>query len=182
MAEQKPQIKVKEMSEPPKKSFFAKDMSEVGSYLWKDRIIPGLKKFVYDIFTNGLHMSLFGNGAANQSSQGYQYVSPYQGVAYGSMYKNQAPKPAQAPQSNGLGYDRFLFEERGDAEKALVQLQDIINEFGMTRVSDLYDILQKTPPTPEAHNYGWESVVDAVVVPCADGFTIKFPKAKFLNK
>lgn len=181
MADEK-KITARETSTPPKQSFFAKDFSEIGKSLWNDRIIPGVKKFVYDVFTNGLHMSLFGNGVSTTTQSPYQQVSYH---AYDQIYKPAqqygAPKPPQPQQQSVLGYDRFVFDNRGDAEQVLLQMQDIIEEYGIVRVSDFYDIIQKTPPVT-AHDWGWKSVVNAKVTVCSEGFCIQFPPVKPANK
>lgn len=177
--EQKPKISVKETTKPPKESFFAKDLADVGKSLWKDRIIPGVKKFIYDVLSNGLHMSLFGSGTSNTSSN-YQQVS-YK--AYDQIYKPFSSQQPQRPpqQESVLGYDKFVFDNRGDAEAVLLQMQDIIEEYGVVRVSDFYDIIEKTPPVT-AHDWGWKSVVAAKVSVCSEGFCIQFPPVKPINK
>lgn len=172
------------ITDSPKTSFFAKDAKDVGSFLWKDRIIPGIKKFVYDIIMNGLHMSLFGSGTNTSGGSGYS--APYQQVSfrgYDSPYKPvQQPSSQQQkpPVPSGLNYDRFVFETRGDAEAVLMQMSDIVEEYGMVRVSDLYDLVGRTPPVT-AHDYGWKAIAESKVTVCSEGFTIIFPKANPLK-
>lgn len=183
MEEQKKKqiVTAKEMAEPAKQNFFVKDAKAVGEFLWGDKIIPGIKKFMYDIFINGLHMALFGNGTSAQNGN-VNYAAPYQQVSYRSYDQAYKPQQAQKPiVPQGLNYDRLLYSSRGDAEKVLIQLGDIIDEYGVARVSDLYDIVGVTPQ-PTAHNYGWKSVVNAKVMPVADGFVINFPQANPINK
>lgn len=160
-----------------KKSFIAKDAKEVGHYAFFDVLIPSIKRIIYDLTIKSLGMSLFGQETTTTNNY-TSYARPYQSVSYGGGYPlrqvggQQAPQKAAIPGIND--YQNFVFKSRGDAELVLNQMTDIIEEYGIVRVSELYDLVGKTAPVT-SENYGWKSVVQARVDMCSEGFCIKFP-------
>lgn len=160
-----------------KKSFIAKDAKEVGHYAFFDVLIPSIKRIIYDLTIKSLGMSLF--GTETSSNSGYtSYARPYQSVSYGGNYPMRQLNAQQQPQKAAIpgvnDYQNFVFKSRGDAELVLNQMTDIIEEYGMVRVSELYDLVGKTAPVT-SENYGWKSVVQARVDMCSEGFCIKLP-------
>lgn len=70
---------------------------------------------------------------------------------------------------------------REEAEKVLAELHEHIDLYGYATISDYYELVE-IESNYEDHQYGWTSMNDAFVVPRKQGFAIKLPIAKVLNK
>lgn len=74
--------------------------------------------------------------------------------------------------------DDLIFETRKDAERALDAMADIVKQYGVVSLADVYDIVGRTTTTYAVNKYGWRSVDDGRVVRCRVGYYIKLPKAE----
>ena len=169
-----------------RKSIIANDAKTVGHYTLFDVFIPSVKRIIYDLTTKALGMSLFGNGGgpANQN-QGYvSYARPYSQISYANnnvlrpVNPSQQQQRVQQPAIND--YAHFVYATRGDAEYVLEQMQNILDDYSVVRVSELYDLAGKTAPIT-SENYGWTSLAQAHVDVCSEGFCIKLPAARPIN-
>jgi len=96
-----------------------------------------------------------------------------QGAAYHSAYHSGHKSPNCC-----LTYcDDIVFQTREDAENALATMHDIIKQYGIVSLADVYDIIGKISPSYAANRYGWRSLDKAKVVRCRDGYFIEIPKA-----
>lgn len=167
-------VKVKKKSELHKFSdiFIAEDMSNVGSYVFTEVLVPAIKKAVSDIVRDGIDMLLYGStGHSKKSSSNVSYVS------YNKMSERRDDRRAyNEPRTRGYNYDNITFDNRGEAEEVLTQMENIIDNYTMVSVGDLYDLVGVTGNFTD-QNYGWLSLRSAKVVRVRDGYVIELPKA-----
>ena len=71
--------------------------------------------------------------------------------------------------------------DRESAKKVLDALEDHIDLYGFVSLADYNDFTDVSSDSEDAL-YGWIDLSGAVVVPKHEGFTIKLPVAKRLNK
>lgn len=153
--------------------FISEDVNSVKSYLFMDVLVPAIKKAVYDIVTNGIDMFLYGGAGRSKNSSNNSRVS------YRNYYdqKNSTPRPSENNKSsNGFNYDDIVFDNRGDAERAKQQMQDIIARYGIVTVNDLYEMVDLNAPFTST-KYGWMDVTNAEVIRTRDGYILKLPRA-----
>lgn len=154
--------------------FFTEDLSSVGRFILSDVLVPGAKKMFYDVITNGIDMILYGgNGKGRNGGNGskvpyYSYSSNKNTVSYRGS-ENTAPRSA-------ADYDEIIWPDRGSAERAKQQMQDIVATYGIVTVNDLYEMTPLTPPFT-AQKYGWMDVSRAEVIRVRDGYVLKLPRA-----
>ncbi len=171
-------VKVKKKSEFQKAigSVIVGDLSAIGAYLLKEKLIPTLKKFIFEAGSDAIHMAMFGNAASSKSSSGGSKIS------YNGYYKSDERKPIEAPVANKLfEYERIVIEHRGDAEAVLDDLKEALDHGYLVSVGDLYDKLGITDPsiaTATSHKYGWEDLSTARIVHTTDGYILKMPRPK----
>lgn len=156
--------------------FISEDVSNVKSYIFMDVLVPAIKKGIYDIVTNGIDMILYGgNGRGKSGGNGskvpyYSYSNSKNTVSYrGSENTMSATRSA-------ADYDEIIWPDRGSAERAKQQMQDIVATYGMVTVNDLYEMTPLTPPFT-AQKYGWMDVSRAEVIRVRDGYILKLPRA-----
>lgn len=158
--------------------FISEDIHNVKSYVLMDVLVPAIKKAISDIVTNGIDMILYGEtGRHDKKRSAASYVS------YSSRYRSDRDRDRRdAPRSRGaIDYDDIIFETRGDAEAVLTALEDVIDQFGVASVGDLYDLAEISTTNYTVNKYGWDNLRSAEVVHVRDGYMIKLPRALPLN-
>ena len=157
--------------------FFEKDLKSISDYVINDTLIPSFKKLIWDTFTNGIHMSLFGepdesHRDINDNTSRISYWT--------SSKKQEANKRVQYQNRVSMDYENLVFPTRGDAELALDQLRAMLNHYDFVRVSDLYDLVGITCDSTW-YAYGWTNLTNATVTTVRTGYILKLPKAIPLN-
>lgn len=165
-------VKTKKKSEGSKLKdiFISDDASSVASNLFMDILVPAIKNTLSDIVTNGINMILFGGDARNRNKRQSDYVS------YNRFSSRDNRDYNGYNARNAYALDDIYLNTRGDAEEVLDQMQDIINQYGIVRVADLYDMLGITGRYTD-NRYGWSSVRRAKILSTRDGFKLELPKA-----
>lgn len=164
----KAKIKKKTGASKFAETFLSEDVSNVKSYVIQDVLIPAAKKLVSDIVTNGIDMILYGESRQGRKRTNADYVS------YRS-YSDSNSRPAEPRSRNGYRYDELIFESRPDAERVLIQMDEILETYGMVSVADFYEAAGE--PCKYTDNYfGWRDIRSADVKRTYDGYVIKLPK------
>ena len=166
--------------------FISEDIASVKSYIFMDVLVPAIKKAIYDIVTNGIDMFLYGGSGKGRASSNSS--SNNSKISYRSYYdqKSSTPTPSYRGSENTVrsaaDYVDIVFNTRGDAEAALHQMRDIVANYGIVTVNDLYEMTPLSPPFT-AQNYGWMcDLNDASVERVRDGYILKLPKAMAIEK
>ena len=141
-----------------------------------DVLIPAIKKAISDIVTNGIDMLLYGESGGKRSG------SVASKVSYRNYYDQRRDRedPTVQRAKTGYRYDEVVFDTRGDAESVLMRMEEIIEEYGMVAVADLYD-LADIKGTHTDFKYGWTDLRAAVPTRVRDGYVLRLPKAMPLS-
>lgn len=152
--------------------FISEDVSNVKRYIFMDVLVPSIKKAIYDIVVNSLDMSLFGGRGGSKRStadkvsyRDYNSVSRRDDRTYGSSRT-----------TSGYSYDDIILETRGEAEAVLSRMDEIMEEYEIVRVADLYDLVGVTGEHTD-NKYGWTNIRNAEIERVRDGYRIKMPRA-----
>ena len=78
--------------------------------------------------------------------------------------------------SSIYSYDDIVLESRGEADAVLSRMDEIMEEYDIVRVADLYDLVGITGDYTD-NKYGWTNIRDAKVVRVRDGYKIQLPRA-----
>lgn len=160
-------------------SMIAEDVTNVGSFILTDVLIPAFKKTIVDIVTNGIDMLLYGKTGVSKSSSSLSRIT-YSGSSYYNYAKVTEPQRALSS-SSVFDYDNIVFDNRGDAEAVLTAMEDILDQFGVVSVGDLYDLADVPTPNYTVNKYGWANIRSAQVIRVKDGYLLKLPKASPIN-
>ena len=156
------------------KMFFAEDIHSVKRYVVMEVLLPALKRTFLDMVNNGADMLVNGEITRSKSN------TPGSKVSYRSFYDRRDDPPRARIDSrygSAYDYDELAFETRGDAERVLVTLDEIMDTYKMVKVADLYDASGRTPSSV-MFNYGWTDIHTASVVRTVDGYyMIRLPRA-----
>lgn len=155
--------------------FISEDVANVKDYIFMDVLIPAIKKAISDVVTNGVDMILYGESGRNKKS------SPASKVSYRSYYERERDRNRNtSTRSSGYDYDDIILDNRGEAEDVLSRMVEMLDEYGLVSVADLYDMVGVSGNYTDC-KYGWTDLSSASVVRDRDGYLIKLPRAIPLN-
>lgn len=150
--------------------FISEDVTNVKDYIIFDVVVPALKKAVYDLIVGTLDMSLYGGrGNGNRPKADKVSYRDYNDIS-------RRDSGARTRTSSGYSYDDIVLETRGEAETVLSRMDEIMEEYNIVRVADLYDLVGETGDYTD-NNYGWTNIRNAKIVRVRDGYKIDMPRA-----
>lgn len=152
--------------------FISEDIHSVKNYIVMDVLIPAIKDAIEDIITNGIRMILRGDTAAPKSKSGASYIS------YNKYSSDRREDRRYDPNRtrSGYSYDDVKLESRGEAERVLNHMDDLIETYGHVTVADLYDLVGISGNYTD-NKYGWTNLSSAEPVRVRDGYILRLPKA-----
>lgn len=153
--------------------FISEDVDNVKSYILMDVIIPAIKKAVVDVVSDGINMLMYGESGARSKGGTASKIS------YQKYYdsRSSSSQTYSRPRANtSLDYEDITFENRGDAESVLARMDELIDQYGVVSVGDLYDLAGLSTDNYTINRYGWTNIRSASVVRIRDGYVIKMPK------
>ena len=172
-------VRVKKKSETRKfiDNFMSDQVQDIRSSIKNDYIIPAIRNTIWDVFTNTLDMILFGGTGGGRSrrrstSEKISYRAYYDDRRADSRrYDNRREKSR-----SGFDFDELVLETRGEAQSVLNAMDNMIEEYKIISVADMYDLVGETCPYT-AYKYGWTNIRNAEIVRVHDGYIIRMPKA-----
>lgn len=154
-----------------KDTFITEDVSNVKSYILMDVLIPAAKKAISDIVRDGIDMILYGDAHRGRSSSGASYVS-YRSYSdrdrRDNRYESSRSRTIYEPED-------IILESRVEAEEVLERMNELLDNYGIVSVADLYDLVGKSCDYT-ANRYGWTNIRNAEPVRVRDGYLLKMPK------
>ena len=157
--------------------FISEDASNVKSYIFMDVLVPAIKKAISDIVTDGIEMVLYGSTGGGKRAKSSSRVS------YRSYY-NDDRRDRDRDRDRGsyaartrFDYEDIIFPTRGDAELVREQMDEVIDNYGLVTVADMYEMAGLTNAPYTANNYGWTNIRTAEPIRTRDGYVLKLPKA-----
>ena len=134
--------------------FMPDEVGDVKTFIITDVVIPGLKNAIADVVS----IVLFGEagriGTRKNAGSKVSYQRYYDDPRRDDRRNyNQRPRPVA-----GFEFDDIIFDNRGDADLVLDQLESVIANYGMASVLDLYDLAGLTCQNYMADKYGWTDI------------------------
>ncbi len=159
--------------------FISEDISNVKSYILLDVLIPAIKKAIFDIVTNGIDMILYGETGRTRNKSSIASKVSYQ--RYYDRTDEQKRDYRTLSLRNAFDYDELIFPTRGDAEAVLDAMNEIISQYGVVSVMDLYDLANVSTDNYTANKYGWTNISGCKPIRVRDGYVLNLPKALPIN-
>jgi hypothetical protein len=158
------------------------DSRSVLEYVFVDIFVPAIKDLFVDASTQAVERAIFGESRRGARS-GYRYGGGYSGGTSSAQtrtrydgYSGSAPNawrpPGQGNQPREMSararsqhdFGEIVLDNRGEADVVLERLSDILEQYGMTSVSDLYQLVGITPVFTD-ERWGWTDLKSARIVP-----------------
>ena len=152
--------------------FISEDTSNVKNYIIMDVIVPAVKKTLYDLVVGALDITLYGGRGSGKrpSADKVSYRD------YNSISKSGDRSYGGSRTTSGYSYDDVVVETRGEAEAVLSRMDEIMEEYEIVRVADLYDLVGITGDYTD-NKYGWTNIRNASIVRVNGGYKINMPRA-----
>lgn len=154
------------------KAFFGdeEEIHEIKDRVLFDTIIPTIK----DIFLDSL-ATLLGVNRSRFSSSGRRVTADR--VSYGRYYEDSKSSSRPSVRTvTAFNTDDVVFDQNGDAEYVLDRMFEMLERYGVVRVTDFYD-LAGVSVDYTASKYGWNSLKNTRVVRTRDGYVVDLPRA-----
>lgn len=170
----KGKVKTKKRSGIKKLSdvFISDDVNNIKNYIFMDVLVPATKKAISEVVTSGIDMLLYGEtGRSSKRGSGNK-------ISYSSYYdrdRRDSRTVSGNRYSNRFDIDEIILETRAEAEEVLMQMDQLIDNYKMVSVADLYDLVGMSCDYT-AQKYGWTNIRNAEVVRVRDGYRLKLPK------
>lgn len=158
--------------------FVSEDVTNVKSYVVMDVLVPALKKLVYDIVTDGIDMILYGSTGhtKKRSNKNSSYVD-YRSISSERRDDRRYDRDSSARARYDFG--DVSLDSKTEAEDVLASMDELIEQYGMVTVADLYDLIGVTCDYTD-NKYGWTNISTASAVRGRDGWMLKLPRVKSL--
>lgn len=158
-------------------TFAGDDAQNVGQYILFDVIIPAAKSMISDAVSQGIERMLFGDSKRRTTNGGSRpgYTS------YNKMYSRDSDRTDGRSISRRAraahDFDEIILTSRGEAEEVLDRLTDLIENYDVATVSDLYDLVGITGSFTD-DKWGWTSLAGAGVSRVREGYLLNLPKTQ----
>lgn len=165
------EVKVKKRSKGRKfiDLFINEDGTDIKEYLLLEVFVPAVKDTILDL----MNMIFYGR-TRGSSKKGSTYVS------YNS-YSDRNRRPTGRAVRNGYSFDDIEVESRGEAEKVLDVLNEMIDRYGEATVADFYDLVGVTGNGYTDRSYGWRDLRMASVRRTRTGYLFEMPRCVELD-
>lgn len=161
--------------------FISEDAGNIGEYLLRDIVAPAIKKAFYDVIVNGLDITLWGMRGGSSGRRPTADKVSYTDYSRSGSRDNRDRDGGRNRTSSGYSYDDIVLDTRGEAEAVIARMDEIMDEYNIVRVADLYDLVGVTGEHTD-NNYGWTNIRNAEVERVRDGYRIKMPRALPINR
>jgi len=174
-------VKTKKKSDIQKfADIFIEDINNVKSYILMEVLIPAIKKAIFDIVTNGIDMILYGEAGRTRNKSTIASKVSYQRY-YDNRMDEQKRDYRISSVRNGFDYDELIFPTRGDAEAVLDAMNEIISQYGIVSVMDLYDLANVSTDNYQLNRYGWTDISGCKAIRVRDGYVLNLPRPLPIN-
>lgn len=158
--------KGKTFGEKVVENFINEDVEDVKGYLVSDVVIPTIKKTILDV------IKMFFYGRTSGPSGGSEIVS-YNRMSGGRTYlmgsSNTTPKRVSKKT-----FDDIWFENRGDLEVVVDNLNAIMDTYHVISVADLFELAGQDTVFTD-NRFGWTDLGAMQIVHSSNGYILKMP-------
>ena len=140
-------------------SFISEDVDDIGSYLFKDVIVPAVQDTLVNSIKDTADMLFYGEArSANNSRRRNNNYTVYS--KGGKTQSTQSTQSRQQPTANNRAMHRFdslEFDDYGSAKDVIDSLNDYIFEYESATVGTFYDFASVSHSWTDV-SFGWYDV------------------------
>lgn len=160
-------------------TFRGDDAKGVGNYIIFEVILPAAKATISDAVSQGIERLLFGEQAKSRSRSNIR-GSNY--TAYNRSYPGRSTDTRDERGNRSISnrgrsthnFSEITLADRGEAESVLDALSDLIDQFDVASVADLYSLVGITGAFTD-NKWGWYDLKGADISRVRDGYLLQLP-------
>lgn len=161
-----------------RQAFTGDDARSVMDYLIFEVALPALKTTISDMVSQGAERMLFGEssrvrGPGNRRPGRVDYNVISRNGSGVHVVNESTPRMSSRDRATH-NFDNIVIPTRPEAETVLQSMMDLIDQFNMATVSDLYDLVGITGSFAD-DKWGWFDLRGADIVRVRDGFVLDLP-------
>lgn len=162
------------------KSFLGEDIGSVGGYIIHEVLIPAAKDTLREVVSGGIERLLFGEEGSRSSKR--HRDSGRTVVSYGQYYNDRRTEPKKRRYSGrSRPVEEVIIVNRGEANDALEALQDILDDYQVVSVADMYEIVGFDGGDWSDAKWGWKDLRDARVIRVHEGYLLDLPDTIYID-
>ena len=160
-----------------KSLFFGGGFKGTLQFVAADVLLPAVRNLFVDTVEAGARRAVYGESAsARRRGLGPQYGSRIQYNSPLHRERNPAYLPDQPSRLKPIRRDTndFILSTREEAEHILERLLDIVSQYEVASLADLYD-LAGLPSSPVDNKWGWSYLNNAEIRQVREGYLLDLP-------
>lgn len=157
-------------------SIISEECRSIKEYAIYEVVVPVIKDTISQLIKGSIDMLFYGEvrGSGSSSRRSGSNASR---VSYSSYYDDRRTDRRDDRRPTRYSYDDVTFDYREDANEVLDRMDEIVEQYGVVTVADLFDLVGMTGNGYTDQNYGWTSTRSAEVIRTRDGkFMIKIQR------
>lgn len=166
--------------------FIGGDSRTVFHYIVNDVVLPQVKDMLSEAASQGVEKMIFGDSRPNRRPGVRPGVGPTNYTRYANRGNNplgragasESHRPVAQVRRQEL--DDILLATRVEAEAVLERMYDLLREYEIVSVSDLYSIVGLTG-TYVDNKWGWTDLQGSDIRRVRDGYIVELPKVESID-
>lgn len=160
-------------------TFKGEDAQSVGQHIVLDVLVPAAKNAISDAVTQGIERMLFGEVRRGRNPStgrpgGYTSYSSVSRPSGRAFQPDESTRTISHRARQTHDFREVIVEDRGEAERVLDELGNILDAYDMVTVSDFYTMVNITGNFTD-DKYGWNDLRGARVDRVRGGYLINLP-------
>lgn len=177
-------VSIKKKTEGQKflENFFRGDLTQVGSGIWSDVIVPRIRDILLAAWEGAGRGLIMGDFDRDDRRGSDRNSVPARQVDF-TRYSKQRPERRidyYRDMEDVYNYGEITMETRRDAEATLDRMHELLETYRWVSVAQLYE-LTGLPSKYTDRNYGWRDLHDAYITSTRGGYLIKLPRPRPLD-
>lgn len=91
-----------------------------------------------------------------------------------TIIKNKIIKRNIASRESSDHFEEFIFDSRSEAEQVLNNLRELVSDYGVASVADLYDLVGNIG-SYKLNGYGWKDLSSSTIKRVRKGYLLDLP-------
>ena len=160
-----------------KESFTGDSLQSVAEYVVIDVAVPAAKSMITDMFKEGIERVMWGDSGPRRTTG----VSPTMRIATTNYTRYAAPaiksgaRELSSRARSAHDFEEIVLDTREEAANVIDKINDLIEEYEVATVADLYDLAGYTSEFTD-QKWGWTDIRGAQVRRIREGFLIELPR------
>jgi hypothetical protein len=159
-------------------TFMGENLKSVAVGVLMDVVIPKAKDMFLDALNQGAERAVYGETRGRSSStRDVRRPTSYNGMYNGGgSSRDESSSRSFSQQSRAThNFDDIVLETRGEAERVLTELCNLIDDYETATVADLYELVEITPNFQD-DKWGWVDLGPASISRQRKGFLLNLPR------